>query len=173
MNKVNINKTLFYERIKASYIAYLKHGSRSNEKLKPIHSWLGKTYKNLLRSGYDVYYLNGKEIKVEGRYYPKIVDICIQKNRKDVFVVSFKFVTSNYKQNVNNFFENLLGECANIQSKNMGFGHILVLRDKIPYFDNKGKIKRMESPKDKDLLKYIKLFMLLIILQLKSFLFHQ
>lgn len=158
MVKVNIEREHFYEKIKESYMAYLKYGSRSTQKLKPIHKWLGETYQNVLGKEYNVYFIDGKEIQVKGRYYPKIVDIGIQKNKKDVFVVSFKFITSNYKQNVNNFFENLLGECANIQSKNIGFGHIMVLRNKIPYFDKKGEIKKWEVPEDKDLFKYIKLF---------------
>ncbi len=38
-----------------------------------------------------------------------------------------------YKQNVNNFFENLLGECANIKSLGIGF-----------YFERRGNIKRWE-----------------------------
>lgn len=112
----------------------------------------------LLGNEYKIYYLDGSELKVNGRYYPKHVDIGIQKGKKNLFVLSFKFVTSNYKQNVNNFFENLLGECANIRTQDIGFGHILVLRNKIPYYEKGRNIKRWEYPDDSDLGKYIKLF---------------
>jgi len=158
MNNLNINRQHFYNAIRESYIKYLTQGSRSPEKLKPIHSWIGKTYQNILGEEYDVSYLNGSEITIEGRYYPKRVDIAVFKNETVQFVVSFKFVTSNYKQNVNNFFENLLGECANIKSQEIGFGHIVVMRNKIPYYERGGVIKRWEVPNDHDLGKYVKLY---------------
>lgn len=158
MNKVEINLKAFFEALNESYKNYLTHGSRSIKKLRPVHKWIGETYKSLLGDEYKIYYLDGKELIVNGRYYPKQVDIGISKSERTIFVVSFKFITSNYKQNVNNFFENLLGECANIRTQDIGFGHILVLRDKIPYYEEGRDIKKWEEPDDSDLEKYVRLF---------------
>ena len=106
---------------------------------------------------------DGKEATIDGKYYPKDLDIAIFKNDKIVATVSFKFVTSNYKQNANNYFENLIGETANIRRQNIGFAHFLVLRGHTPYFlKNKGNLRgkemKTEIIKEKDLQKYIKLF---------------
>jgi len=158
VSKMEIKLEDFYNKIKEAYIQYLQYGSRSIKKIAPIHQWIGETYQKLLGNEYQVDYSNKEKLKINGRYYPKEVDIKIQKSQKNIFVISFKFITSNYKQNVNNFFENLLGECANIRTKNIGFGHILVLRNKIPYSDKEGNIKKWEIPNDKDLGKYITLF---------------
>jgi hypothetical protein len=113
---------------------------------------------------YSVFSLgHGGEATVDGKYYPKNLDISIIRNKKVLTTISFKFVTSNYKQNSNNYFENLLGETANIRRVNVGFAHFLVLRAKTPYFDkNKGNLrgilKKVETLNDHDLSKYINLF---------------
>jgi len=91
------------------------------------------------------------------------LDISIFKNQKIIATISFKFITSNYKQNSNNYFENLLGETANIRRVNIGFAHFLVLRAHTPYYDkNKGNLrgqeKKIEILNENDLVKYIKLF---------------
>jgi hypothetical protein len=106
---------------------------------------------------------NGGEANINGKYYPKNLDISVIKNGKVLTTISFKFVTSNYKQNANNYFENLLGETANIRRVNVGFAHFLVLRAKTPYYDkNKGNLRgktiKIETINDHDLSKYIKLF---------------
>ena len=152
----------WYNVLKVAYKKYLIHGARSNEKLKPIHSWIGnKILKKLNGDNFKVVFIdsdNSSEYLVEGKYYPKREDIVVLYENKPIFVISFKFVTSNYKQNVNNYFENLIGECANIRTANIGFGHILVLRDKIPYFKKSREISKVEIPNDKDLKKYFKLY---------------
>jgi len=91
------------------------------------------------------------------------LDITVSKKEKILSTVSFKFVTSNYKQNGNNYFENLLGETANIRRVNVGFAHLLVLRAHTPYYDkNKGNLRgeqtKIEVLNEHDLAKYIKLF---------------
>jgi len=174
MNKQELY-TSFYNAVKESYLKYLQFGDRSEEKLKPLHSWIGNTIKMFIPNQYDVYFLNGKEVQTEGQYYTKIIDVAIVKKgvkvskrrvgAKNVFyipkiemAISIKFITSNFKQNANNYFENLLGECANLRAKGINFGHFVVFRDKIPYFDRKGKIKHWEILDDSDIKKYIKLF---------------
>jgi len=157
----------FLKAINNSFVAYNKKGGvRSNKKLIPIHKFLSETILGNLKNGYSVKSLgigDGKEAKIDGKYYPKDLDIAIFKNDKIVATVSFKFVTSNYKQNANNYFENLMGETANIKRQNIGFAHFLALRGHTPYFSkNKGNLRgkkmKTEILKEKDLQKYIKLF---------------
>ncbi len=154
----------FLNAIEDSFYAYNKYGARSNKKLIPIHSW----FANEIISGLGDYYTamslgSGKEYKIEGKYYPKKLDITIFSNQKPVVTLSFKFVTSNYAQNSNNYFENLLGETANIRRIGVGFVHFLVLRGNTPYYDKaarnkRGKLKKIEILSEQLIKKYIKLF---------------
>ncbi len=165
----------FYNSVKDSYIKYLLFGDRSVEKLKPLHSWIGETIKCLIPKEYEVYFINGKEVQTEGKYYTKIIDVAIVKKDVEVkkkkggfrsliyipritMAVSLKFITSNFKQNANNYFEVLLGECANLRSKGVKFGHFVVFRDKIPYFARQGRLEHWETLEDKDVNKYIELY---------------
>lgn len=106
---------------------------------------------------------DGKEVTLDGKYYFKDLDVAISRKNKIIATVSFKFVTSNYKQNANNYFENLMGETANIRRQNVGFAHFLVLRGHTPYFTKnrgnlRGKEMNIETINEKDIQKYIKLF---------------
>jgi len=173
MNSPNLYTGL-YNAIRDSYFKYLLSGDRSEEKLKPLHAWVGNTIKSFI-PGYDVYFLNGKEVQTEGEYYTKIIDVAIVKKGvkviqkrvgpKTVFyipeiemAISIKFITSNFKQNANNYFENLLGECANLRARRIKFGHFVAFRDRIPYFERSKGIKHWEILEDHDINKYIKLF---------------
>ncbi len=154
----------FLRAISKTFSAYNKFGSRSNKKLFPIHKWFAKVIGGKLGKEYFVRSLGrGGEAILHGKYYPKTLDISILKGKEIITTVSFKFVTSNYKQNSNNYFENLLGETANIRRMNVGFAHFLVLRAHTPYYDkNKGNLrgeeKKIEVINENDLMKYIKLF---------------
>ena len=138
----NLQKN-FLQALTKTFKAYNEFGARSNKKLTPIHSWISKTINDLLNGEFDVNSLgNGGERTLDGKYYPKNLDITVSKKEKILSTVSFKFVTSNYKQNGNNYFENLLGETANIRRVNVGFAHLLVLRAYTPYYDkNKGNLR--------------------------------
>ena len=159
----NLQKN-FLQALTKTFKAYNEFGARSNKKLTPIHSWISKTINDLLSGEFDVNSLgNGGERTLDGKYYPKNLDITVSKKEKILSTVSFKFVTSNYKQNGNNYFENLLGETANIRRVNVGFAHLLVLRAHTPYYDkNKGNLRgeqtKIEVLNEHDLAKYIKLF---------------
>lgn len=157
-------KNSFLTAISKTFRAYNTYGARSNKKLIPIHKWFAEIIEGRLGKLYSVKSL-GKdgEFKLDGKYYPKILDISIFKSQKIIATISFKFVTSNYKQNSNNYFENLLGETANVRRINIGFAHFLVLRAHTPYYDkNKGNLrgqeKKIEILNESDLVKYVKLF---------------
>jgi len=157
-------KERFLNAIKTTFCEYNKYGSRSNKKLIPIHTWFANEIISGLGDDYSSMSLGkGGEYKIEGKYYPKMMDITVLSNKKPIVTLSFKFVTSNYSQNSNNYFENLLGETANIRRIGVGFAHFLVLRGKTPYYDKaagnaRGKLKKTEILSEHHLKKYIKLF---------------
>ena len=157
----------FLSAISESFKAYNKKGgARSTKKLIPIHKFLSETILNKLGKNFTIKSLgvaDGKEATLDGKYYCKDLDIAIFKKDKIVATISFKFVTSNYKQNANNYFENLMGETANIRRQGVGFAHFLVLRGHTPYYSKnkgnlRGKQQKTEVINEKDLQKYIKLF---------------
>jgi len=157
----------FLSAINLSFVAYNKKGgARSTKKLVPIHKFLSRVILSKLGKNYVVKSLgigDGKEATIEGKYYPKDLDVAVIKANKIIATVSFKFVTSNYKQNANNYFEGLIGETANIRRQNVGFAHFLVFRGHTPYYSKnkgnlRGKEKKTEIIKEKDLQKYVKLF---------------
>jgi hypothetical protein len=177
-----LKKSLFQ-----SYSNYLrdylkgKKGSRSTNKLLPLHGFIAKSIKesleNNFKTTFEVFYLNGKEVEIDGEFSSKRVDIFISmkgnykivreterkvkvyvKNPNFSFIFSVKFITSNYKQNSNNYFENLIGECVNLKLKGFKFAHLLFFKYPLPYFDKEGKITKFEEIEEKDILKYYKLF---------------
>ncbi len=159
----------FLYALKDTFDAYNEYGARSNKKLISIHSWFARKIIANLGGSYFCRSLglNG-EYKIEGKYYTKAEDITIfnkfePNSSKPIVALSFKFVTSNYAQNSNNYFENLLGETANIRRVNVGFAHFLVLRGHTPYYDKaaggeRGNLKKTEILSEEHIEKYIKLF---------------
>lgn len=163
------NEEELLEAISKSYYNYIKYGPRSTEKLKPIHRYIARTLEKIFGSEYKIHYMddNNKEMVVEGKYYEKVIDITVTKKddtEKPVLCLGIKFVTSNYKQNANNYFENMMGETANIQAtKDIPYFQLIILRHETPYYEKttqeKGKKipKKIEIINQKDLSKYVKL----------------
>lgn len=140
-----MNNTEFLKVIKNSFRIFLNleteklgKGSRSNEKLKPLHGQIARDLKEHLGETFDIKslgYGTGKEIKVSGRYYEKKVDLAIMQDGAIVAGYGVKFVMQNYSQNSNNYFENMLGETANIRSNNIPYFQIFIIFDKSPHYD--------------------------------------
>jgi len=131
-----------------SFKAFLETGSRSNEKLKILHSSISKDLINLLGPDYVVKSLNvgdGKEGSIQGRYINKNVDIVVLQNSNVVAGIGIKFVMQNYSQNSNNYFENMLGETANIRSENIPYFQIFVIPEKMPYYKSSGQWDKWEE----------------------------
>jgi hypothetical protein len=157
-----MNNIGFLQVLKESFSCYLTSGSRSNKKLKILHSAIANDIlKRLEESGgqnYSVQSLgvgSGSEGKINGRYVDKAVDITISKNKIPVAGIAVKYVMSNYLQNSNNYFENMLGETANIRCADIRYFQVFVIPDKLPYFDDGGIIKRWEIISALNLKKYI------------------
>ena len=157
----NVN-CAFLDKVKESFRLYLDTGARSNEKLKPIHSFIADALKQKLNDPELTFCSlrpgqRGGEKSVAGRYMDKNVDIAVCRGENVLGAIGFKFVMSNYKQNSNNYFENMLGETANIRCNRIPYFQVLVLLKELPYYDNSGKITRVEHINEHNLHKYIKL----------------
>ncbi|MBQ9254280.1 MAG: hypothetical protein IJ213_01895 [Bacteroidales bacterium] len=151
----------FLQVIKASFKKFLITGSRSNEKLKILHGAIANDIIEKLND--ETYSVNslgigrGQESTIRGRYIDKKVDITITKNEDVVAGIGVKFVMQNYSQNSNNYFENMLGETANIRSRSIPYFQIFIIPDVLPYYDTYGNIKNWESFTEHNVIKYITL----------------
>ncbi len=149
----------FLEALKKSFITYLRTGARSNKKLAVLHGAISEDLNERLDDNkYTVYSLGfekGKERKINGRYVDKAVDITIAENNKPIAGIAVKYVMSNYKQNSNNYFENMLGETANIRAAKIPYFQIFVIPDSVPYFKKGAVISKLEKINEHNLKKYI------------------
>jgi hypothetical protein len=156
----NLNKTL--QDVFASNLSSGKNSARSTEKLKIIHSFISDSLKKCLNDKSLSLYsirpgVSGGEKDFTGRYMEKAVDIAVCKGDKQIAAIGFKFVLSNYQQNSNNYFENMLGETANLRCNKIPYFQVLVLLQELPYYQNGGMISKMEKVSQHNIDKYIKL----------------
>ena len=151
----------FLKSIRESFRTYLQVGtSRSTAKLKSLHgeialdleAFYGKEF-TICSQGYG----NDKEGCIKGRYYSKNVDIIIKKDDRPVAGYAVKFVMRNYSQNSNNYFENMLGETANIRSNAIPYFQIFIIFDKVPYYEKGGAFKKYDVITPHNLEKYLAL----------------
>ena len=151
----------FLEVIRESFRTYLSvDTSRSTAKLKTLHGHIANDIKELFGSEYTVLSQgigNDKEGSIQGRYYPKNVDITVSKNGKPVAGYAVKFVMRNYSQNSNNYFENMLGETANIRSNAIPYFQVFIIFEKVPYYKNGGVFQKYDVLTEHNLDKYFAL----------------
>lgn len=151
----------FLEVIKDSFLTYLQVGtSKSPAKLKTLHGHIAKDLEEKFGSSFTVHsqgYGDDKEGSIQGRYYLKKVDITINKNGKAVAGYAVKFVMRNYSQNSNNYFENMLGETANIRSTGIPYFQVFIIFDKVPYYKSGGYFKKYDTISAHNLEKYLAL----------------
>ncbi|ACA32820.1 hypothetical protein WFS22_00770 [Ureaplasma parvum] len=154
-------KFLDLDIIKESFDNYLSVGtSRSTKKLKTLHGSIAKDLEELLGKEYNIKsqgYRDDKEECIDGRYYNKKVDITIKNNGKSIAGLAIKFVMSNYSQNSNNYFENMLGETANLRSNSVPYFQIFIIFDKVPYYKSDGVLQKYDNISNHNLEKYLKL----------------
>ena len=133
----------FLKAMQESYQKVLDHGTRSNEKTKVLHGWVQDELKRELG---DQYTFTGqtpesaREAKVGGMYYDKDVDVLVSRDEQELGVVSIKFVISNYWQNSINYFEQQIGETANLRRRNIVYGNLFCVTNPIPYNRRSGGV---------------------------------
>jgi len=99
----------------------------------------------------------GKEASIDGRYIDKVVDITILKGNRPVAGIAVKFAMQNYSQNSNNYFENMLGETANIRCAKIPYFQIFIIPEQLPYYDKDGTLKHWEIFSLNNAMKYLTL----------------
>ncbi len=150
----------FVTAMDLSYGKVLDYGPRSNEKTKVLHGWVQD---ELRRELGDAYAYTGQtparsgEATVRGSYYDKKVDVLVSRNGQELGVVSVKFVISNYWQNSVNYFEQQIGETANLRRGNIVYGNLFCVTNPIPYKKRNGEISRLERLREHDVQRYVKL----------------
>lgn len=142
-----MNNSEFLSILQQSFVRFLETDSRSNEKLKILHGAIAEDLANRLGSEYVVQslgYGSKKEGKIEGGYIDKNVDITVLKGNQVIAGIGVKFVMQNYAQNANNYFENMLGETANIQSRDIPYFQIFIIPNQLPYYKKTGIFSKWE-----------------------------
>lgn len=151
----------FLDVVKDSFKTYLSVGtSRSTAKLKSLHGSIARDLEETLGGGYTIQsqgYGDGHEGCINGRYYPKNVDITIRHKGTAVAGYAVKFVMHNYSQNSNNYFENMLGETANLRANSVPYFQIFIIFDKVPYFKKGGEFSKYDIISEHNLDKYLRL----------------
>lgn len=151
----------FLKVISNSFCRFLQKGtSRSTDKLKPLHGAIARDLHSRLGNNFEIIsqgYGSDREAQIKGRYIDKRVDITITKNRKAVAGIAVKFVMQNYSQNSNNYFENMLGETANIRANKCPYFQIFIILDRLPYYkkDTRKTIQNWETFTDHNAEKYV------------------
>jgi len=156
-----LNNIDFLEAIRESFRKYLETGtSRSTAKLKALHGYIATSLHEILGDKYSISsqgYGDDREENLHGKYYDKKVDISISSDGKHVGGYAIKFVMRNYSQNSVNYFENMLGETANLKANSIPYYQIIILFDKIPYYKSGGDFGHYEIVTEHNLDKYIKI----------------
>ena len=160
-----IEKADLISAIEHSFKNYIEieNGARSPKKLIPIHGYFASILFKIFGNKYKISYYTGgedsKEFTVDGEYYSKRIDITVTRDGTPIFCLGIKFITSNFKQNANNYFEAMMGETANIQTRGIPYAHLIIFREKTPYYEKSQnrKVKKIEIIADKDIQKYLKL----------------
>ena len=153
-----LNNQQFLNVIRESFRTYLSiNTSRSTAKLKALHGKIAHDVKELFGPEYSVLSQGigtGSEGIIKGRYFPKNVDITVTKNGKPIAGYAVKFVMRNYSQNSNNYFENMLGETANIRANSIPYFQIFIVFEKVPYYKKGGTFKKYDVLTEHNLEKY-------------------
>ncbi len=155
------------EHIIKSLKEYANNGERSSAKLIPIHQKIKNDVSKYLISNYKVKNLGSfsldsekslsKEKKFQGRYYDKKIDISFFLDRKEIGGIGVKIPIANINQNFNNYFENMLGETANIRSNNIPYFQVIIFPIKTLYFKKNGTVSKIEQVNLNKFDKYLKL----------------
>lgn len=150
----------FLAAMQESYRMVQRHGVRSNQKTRVLHGWVQEELGRELGADYAFTGQSpdsSREANVGGMYYDKNVDVLIARDGQELGVVSIKFVISNYWQNSINYFEQQIGETANLRRRNIVYGNLFCVTNPIPYKNRAGDITRLETIREHDIQRYARL----------------
>lgn len=148
----SVESKQFIQEMNTVYYLYSKHGARSNKKVLSFHKFIKcQLEKVFVEPMYKVQI----EFKVKSTNASgsKKCDIVVLKNNQSYVIFPVKLITSNYKQNKNNAWENLTGELSHLKwtNPNIYIIPINVFMNKTPYLNKDGKITKFEEITVKDI----------------------
>jgi hypothetical protein len=131
---------------------YFTHSARSSKKVDYIHNYFVKVIENIVIKNILNYKYHCKtEVKVKSCNSSgnKSCDIVLFKNDIPFIIFPLKLIMTNYKQNKNNYFENLTGEMTHIKWNNTEL-HIIpinIIFNELPYLNKENIITKFEKIK--------------------------
>lgn len=153
-----MNNNDFLGILSKSFKRCLETSERSNEKLKILHWAIAKDLSSRLWNNYSImslWFWEWKEAKIEWHYMEKAVDISVYRWEKSLWWIAVKFIMSNYSQNSNNYFENMLWETANLRCNDKKYFQIVILPKHMPYFKKSWEISKIEEVTEHNIDKYM------------------
>lgn len=150
----------FIDCIKESYQNMGSSGKTSPERIKPFHSFIAKILQYKLGTDYEIFasgYSYGREAKLQSAFGEKNVDICVKKDGKVLGAIAFKLMSNNFKQNLNNFSESLLGESIQMRELKLPYAFCYLIPEKAMYLTKNNTFKKIDKLTQKDLEKYFKM----------------
>lgn len=146
-NSEYLDEDLFINIIKETYNLYIKNGSRSNSNVNYFHNYIKD---ELLKLIYDKPNYSVKleyNVKSKNSSGNKKCDIVMLKDNFPYIIFPVKITKTNYKQNKNNYWENLTGELQHLKwaNDNLKLIPINIFINKTPYLNNKKKINKFEN----------------------------
>lgn len=151
----------FYNIILESYKKMGEWGTTSSERVKPFHSFLAEVLKFKLGSEFEVKAAGiglDQEVNVKGSYNGKNVDICVLKKNIPIAAIEFKLLSNNFKQNLNNFKEGLLGEAAAMHNSGIKLAFCYLIPEKALYLTKDRKFNKLDVLTQNDLKSFYYLF---------------
>ena len=122
----------------------IKYSKRSNKRIIPLHTFLGNNISKNIKY----------EVKLKGLFNDKNVDL-YSDYIKTAYEV--KLIVCNYKQNSNNYFENMIGATINLKQNGYRVVQLVFIPKYLPHFNKEGILKSIEYISDRDIQKYEKL----------------
>lgn len=129
---------------------YFKYGARSSKKVECLHEKLKTNIEMNIPMGYYVELeRNVKSNNTKG--YKKTDIVVFNKDNEPYLIFPVKCIMSNYKQNKNNAYENVTGECMHLWWKatesntSLFIIPINIIFNEIPYLDSSKKITKIEK----------------------------
>lgn len=119
---------------------YIENGKRSNTRVISLHQYIGSFLKN-----------PEYEKTLQGLFNKKNVDIYELSTNTSYEI---KLILGNYKQNINNYIENMIGATTNLKAFNINVCQIIFIPQYLPYFNNEGILKKIEYISPKNIIPY-------------------
>jgi len=102
--------------------AQFEKGTRSNYKIKVLHTFFSEILSKKLGKDFFIKSLNldenkNGEYKYVGKCYSKNIDIAIFYKNKFIVAFETKFVMVHYNKNANNYLESMLGQATGLKKR--------------------------------------------------------